>query len=254
MTSSVSPMTSYLNSMSNVSTPNGVNSYFSTGLGLSSNVNFKGTDDYNNYMSALQSDRKVSLTSQSGTRTGDKITKLANTLKNALYDGDTKLVKQTLAAIQNDPETIASVEVAYGKQEGSATALRDDIRKGLNNWSTEWPVLSHVCNFFRSTVGQLWGNDTISERDAIDILNRGAEASTQVAANALKNALKQGVIFKDRKTINGILEKYSGRMNEIMNLYDGDLVSDIKSQYVWLIDGPTTENKVVNKVTAGLYA
>lgn len=250
MTSSLSPLTSYFNSMSAVSNPSNYN-YMN---GITSNVNFKGTDDYNNYMDALQNDRKVSLTSQTGTRTGDKITKLANALKNALYDGDTKLVKQTLTAIQDDPETIASVEVAYGKMQGSTTALRDDIRKGLNNWSTEWPVISHVCNFFRNTVGQLWGSETISERDAIDVLNRGAEVSTQVAANALKNALNQGVIFKDRKTINGMLDQYPDRLNEVMNLYDGDLVADIKSQYVWLIDGFTTENKVVNKVTAGLYA
>ena len=85
-------------------------------------------------------------------------------------------------------------------------------------------------------------------------MSKGAEVSTQVSANALKNALTQGVIFQDRETVNEILDNSGSRMNEIMNLYYGDLIADIKDQYVWVVDGLTTENEMVNKVTNSLYA
>lgn len=250
----VSSFGTYLNAMSMTSPAmsNGMN-YYNSGIGFQ-NVNFKGSDDYNSYMSALQSDRTVSMSSQQGTRIGDKVTKLANSLRTALYDGNERQVKETLELMQNDPQTLASVEVAYGKMEGKATALRDDIRMSLNDWSTKWPVLSDVCNFFRNTVGKLWNATAMSETDAIDILNKGATVSTQVAANALKNALNQGVIFKDKDTINTILGGSKQRVNEIMNLYDGDLVNDIESQYSWIIDGPNAASSLVNKVTEGLYA
>lgn len=250
--SSLSTLSNYFNSMSNVSGAGTYTNYYSTGFG--SNANFSSEEDYNSYMSALQNDREVSLSSQTGTRNGDKVTKLANTLRTALYDGDTKLVKELLTSIEDDPTTIASLEVAYGNAEGSATALRDDVRKSLNNWSTEWPVLSWLPNLFRGTIGKVFGMDTISEDDAISILNKGAEVSTQVAANALKNALNQGVIFKDKDTINQILDSSENRMNEVMNLYDGDLISDVKDQYVWCIDGFTAEDETVGKITQGLYA
>ena len=250
--SSLGTLNTYFNSLSNVYGSGNYTNYYSTAMG--SNANFSSEEDYNSYMDALYNDRTVSLSSQIGTRNGDKVTKLANTMRTALYEGDSKLVKQILTSIEDDPTTLASLEIAYGNMSGSATALRDDIRNSLNNWSTEWPVLSWLPNLFRNTIGKLFGIETISERDAIDILNKGAEVSTQVCANALKNALNQGTIFKDRTTINEILDSSGSRMNEIMNLYDGDLISDIKDQYVWFIDGFSTENKTVNKVTNSLYA
>lgn len=249
---SLSPLATYFNSMSNVSGSGNYTNYYSTAMG--SNANFSSEEDYNSYMNALYNDREVSMSSQLGTRNGDKVTKLASTMQTALHEGDSKLVKQILTSIEDDPTTLASLEIAYGNAAGSPTALRDDIRKSLNNWSTEWPVLSWIPNLFRNTVGKLLGFDTISEGDAIGILNKGAEVSTQVSANALKNALNQGVIFKDRETINEILDNSGFRMNEIMNLYDGDLIADIKDQYVWVVDGLTTENEMVNKVTNSLYA
>ena len=142
---SLSPLATYFNSMSNVSGSGNYTNYYSTAMG--SNANFSSEEDYNSYMNALYNDREVSMSSQLGTRNGDKVTKLASTMQTALHEGDSKLVKQILTSIEDDPTTLASLEIAYGNAAGSPTADRKDWCRRKAAPTSRIAHKKHFCSY-----------------------------------------------------------------------------------------------------------
>lgn len=241
----------YMNSFSNPYMM-GMNPYMS-----GSYLNFKDNKDMQAYLSSSVDDAQSSIYASGQGRVSQRAGNLARQLKSALLEENDTEVRDILESVQGDKHATAGLELAYDQLSNSRCALRTDIREGMEGSKfMEQIGLGGVYEFIhhvKASVLKPLGLNPMSQREAIDILNEGAEVSTDVAANALKDATALG-LGTDKKTINEVLAHSNGRMNEIEASYQpmGNLFQDVSGAYSRFVDGFGAQERITRQIVREL--
>lgn len=218
-----------------------------------SGLNFTGREDMNNYMNARMDDWKSGMMASGQTRISQKAVKMATRLNGALANGKDTEVGIYLKQLEENPELMAGVELAYDQMAGQRTAFRQELRNQLGGHKLGLGI-SQTWHNITSSVARAFGYDPISENDAIDIVNQGALVNTTVAANAMKDAtLGWGT---DEKTVDFILENHKGRMNEIESSYQqmgSYMMSDVRGDYHGIVDGFGKREAIASQLAESLF-
>lgn len=217
-------------------------------------MNYKNEDDMKAHLNALVDDRQSGLYASGQGRISQKTYALANQLRGALQEKDSSLAGSLLNQVKGDEYQLAGLEQAYDAMSGSRTALRQDIRKGMegNRLFSHFGLggVDSVIFGAKKAVLNMFGLEPMTEKEAIGILNFGSKASTTVAANALKDATNGPA---DDETINYVLGNAGSRMGEIEASYNqmGNLGHDINKSHYFFVDGfekPERLNKQINSL------
>lgn len=224
--------------------------------GANSFLNFRNEDDMKSFYNSRIDDAQSGIYASGKGRNSERTYMLAQQLHGALKNKDSAAAGVILNAVKSDKSQLAGLELAYDQMAGSRLALRQDIREGMEGSKTlDYLRLGAVNDTFfniKKSILGAFGLEPMSQREAIEILNGGAEVNTTVAANAIKEA-NLGVA--DRNTLSNVLDVSEGRMNEIMASYSqmGNIDSDIRKSHNFFIDGPKAPQRLSAQIT-GLLA
>lgn len=213
-----------------------------------SHLNFKDSDDMKSFYSSKADDSLANLYSGGQGRISQRAYMIAHQLQGALASGNETEVGNILKSVEGDKHELAGIELAYDQMVGSRCGLRNDLRGGLEG-SKSFEGISEFVHNIKSSVLKSFGYNPMSQRQAFDILNEGAEVNTTVAANALKEAtLGFGT---DEKTVESILASSNGRMTEINSSYQQmgvSLSDDIRGDYHAVLDGFGKEERLTGNI------
>lgn len=214
-----------------------------------------------------------------------RINLLAMTLKESFSEfgaNDNEKVKKVLESLK--PEELAALEVSYGQLEGKndPAALRKDIKSHLDPLSFENTAktggiiglgiaaakglskLGKIGKIAGAAVGLLAGGAAVatnaynigqdlsfSDKDAIKILNKGANVHPEVAQVALREAMEG--LGTDEDTVKEIMTNKNDQfINEVNEGYEGkfgiSLTKQIKGDFNWVFGGPEKqyEDRILN--------
>ena len=206
-------------------------------------LNFSDNQDMTTYYNTQIDNMQVGVYSNGQGRLSQKAQQIAQQLQGALASGKQTEVGNILQALESNPHLLAGVERCYDNLSGARCSLRKDVRttlmgsQALERFHLDW--VNKLAINVRKAICAPFGYDPMSEREAIDILNKGATVDTVVAANALKDATSNGVSL-DKKTVETVLANSNGRAAEINASYaqmGGNLSQDVRNSYNSIIDG-----------------
>lgn len=213
-------------------------------------LNFSDNQDMTTYYNTQIDNMQVGVYSNGQGRLSQRAQQLAQQLQGAIASGKQTEVGNILQALENDPHLLAGVERCYDNLAGARASLRKDVRTTLAGSQTlDRFHLGFINDLFiniRKAVMAPFGYDPMSEREAIDILNKGAAVDTVVAANALKDATCNGLAL-DTKTVDTIQAMSKGRSQEINASYSqmgSNLSQDVRNSYINIIDGFGSRERV----------
>lgn len=211
-------------------------------------LNFKDGDDMKSFYNSRINDSQANLYANGQGRISQKAYMVAQQLQGALASENATEVGNILKSLEGDKHELAGVELAYDQMSGARCALRSDIRHGLEGGKT-FEGVHEFLHKITSSILKPFGYNPMSQNQAIDILNAGAEVNTTVAANALREA-NMG-FGTDEKTIENVLAASKGRMAEINSSYQqmgSSLSSDIREDYDAILDGFGTEERLNGQI------
>lgn len=218
------------------------------GGGANNYQNFKDTADMKGYANARMDEAQVGIYSNGQGRISQKAYMIAKQLQGALAAGNETEAGNILKSVEGDKIETAGIERAYDQMTGKRCSLRNDIRNDLGG-SKSFEGIAGFIHKLELAIVKPFNYNPMSQREAIDILNQGAEVDTTVAANALKDAtLGFGT---DERTINNVLGNSNGRMAEINASYQQmgcNLSEDIRGDFHSLLDGPGTEERINGRI------
>ncbi len=217
-------------------------------------LNFKNENDMKNYFNTKIDDSQSALYASGQGRISQRTQQLAQQLHGALKEKDSSEAGEILNQLKDDKYQLAGLERVYDSMYGSRTALRQDIRNGMEGNR----VLKHfglgavndVVFGAKKAVLGMFGLNPMTEDEAISTLNAGAEVDTVIAANALKDATNGP---SDKETLNRVLSFSGHRMNEIGASYSqmgSDLNRDIRKSHYFLFDAPAASEKLNTQISS----
>lgn len=216
-------------------------------------LNYKNEDDMKSYFNSRIDDSQSALYASGQGRISRNAFNLANQLRSALKEKDSSLAGSLLNQIKDDKYLLAGVEQAYDAISGSRTALRKDIRSGMEGNRTldhfKLGAVNDVVFGAKKAILNMFGLEPMTSKEAIGIVNFGSSVSTTVAANALKDATDGPA---DDDTINYVLGNAGSRMGEIEASYNqmGNLGHDINKSHYFFIDGPAKPEALNTKISS----
>jgi hypothetical protein len=220
---------------------------------MNSYLNFKDSGDMKSYFNTQIDNSQAGLYASGQGRVSQKAYMVAQQLQGALQDKNSTEVGHILESLKKDKYELAGVELAYDQLSGSRAALRQDIRTNLDGSKFMDQIgLGSVSQFLhnvKSAILKPLGYNPMNQRDAIDILNKGAEVNTTVAANALVDATHG--LGADSKTVEYVVDHGKGRMDQINASYQamgGNLSEDIAHSYNPIFNGFASAEKINGRI------